>query len=100
MSQEAGRLETDPLFLALTRPTMVAGVTYLWVAAEMFSFCLYFINTSDFGGIKFLLIFHFLGMWLCSYEPRFMDIMQVSSITSSKCKNKRYHNNTASYDMY
>ncbi len=97
---ETGRLETDPLFLALTRPTMVLGVTYLWAAAEALVFCLYFVNTSNFKGIFYVMVLHSIGVLLCSYEPRFLNILMVAGKTSAKCKNKRYHNNTASYDMY
>ena len=34
MSGDAGRLQADPLFLALTRPAMLLGVTYAWFMLE------------------------------------------------------------------
>lgn len=98
---EFGRLETDPLFLALTRPTMVMGVTYSWLSAEGFISFIYFIQTSNFKGIA--LIFatcHITGVMICKKEPRFLKIFAVWAKISTQCKNRPFHSRTSSYDLY
>lgn len=96
-----GRLESDPLFLGLTRPAMAFGVTYLWFMLNAMTWILYFINTSDF---VWMIIgaptIHGIGYFICSKEPRFMDILLIKGGKCMKCKNARYHGNTQSYDLY
>ena len=46
---DAGRLGTDPLFLGLTRPPMMLGVTYSWFVVNAMIWTLYFINFSSFA---------------------------------------------------
>lgn len=100
-SSDYGRLQTDPLFAALTRPTMMAGVTYSWFFLEGFSWAIAFINTSSFSLVVPGFIFtHLLGYLLCSHEPRFLEIMMIISKTNFKCQNKQFHGNVNSYDLY
>ncbi len=96
-----GRLEADPVFLGLTRPAMILGVTYAWFTLNGFFWALYFINTSDF----FYLIFgaigvHLVGFFITSKEPRFMDIVVTKASKCMKCRNTMFHGNTQSYDLY
>lgn len=101
MAQDTGRLNADPLFLALTRPTMIVGVTYAWLMGGGGLASLYFINTSDFKGVFiYYPLWHFVGMLIFSREPRFLEIAAVWAKVYGKCKNRKYHGNTASYDLY
>ncbi len=99
MSESKG-MTRDPLFLGLTRPAMLLGVTYNWFTFEGFVSIIMFINGGDDKFYAFLaaLVFHAIGFVLCSHEPRFVDIIKVSAQTNAKCVNKRFHNNTISYD--
>lgn len=97
---EYGRLEKDPLFLALTRPPLVLGVTYMWVALEGLLGAVYFINTSDFMMFIYVAGLHLIGWLITSRDPQFLDVMMVSAKISGKCKNKMYHGNTTSYDIF
>lgn len=97
---EFGRLEADPLFLALTRPTMVVGVTYSWLMLEGGVSFVYFIQTSSFKVVFFAIILHFIGILICKKEPRFLEIIGVFAKVSGKCRNKLFHGNTSSYDLY
>lgn len=96
-----GRLESDPLFLGLTRPAMAFGVTYTWFMLNAMTWILYFINTSD-----FLWVFvgaptiHGIGYFICSKEPRIMDIIMIKGSKCMKCKNARFHGGTQSFDLY
>jgi type IV secretion system protein VirB3 len=98
---ETGRLEADPLFLGLTRPPMMLGVTYSWFMLNALTWAMVFINTSDFGlMIPGGVATHFIGYMICSREPRFMDIWMVKMSKCSRCKNSGFHHNTQSYDLY
>lgn len=99
---DTGRLEADPLFLGLTRPPMMAGVSYSWFMLNGMIWNLYFINTSDLGtfipGFAFC---HLIGYIICSKEPRFMDIWITKVQRCLKgSKNAGYHGGTQSYDFY
>lgn len=101
MVNEVIKLQADPLFLALTRPAMLLGVTYAWFSVNGLVWALYFINYSNFAVmIPGAVIVHFIGFMLCSHEPRFMDLFFVALRTNLKCSNRLFHNNTSSYDLY
>lgn len=101
MAGEGGRLEADPVFLGLTRPAMMLGVTYSWFMLNGMLWTLYFINTSDFimmlPGATFT---HIVGYLICSREARFMDIWMVKLSKCMRCRNKTYHGFTNSYDLF
>ncbi len=67
-------LERAPLFTALTRPQMFAGVTYNYfvlnavVAAELF------LILKSVWVIPIALIVHGVGVLLCLREPRIVDL--------------------------
>lgn len=100
MASEEKGLEKDMVFLALTRPTMVLGVTYSWFALEGFGWLIYFINMKDFLGV-FLgaTATHLIGYLILSREPRLIEMWKVWGATCNKCRNKRFHGNTDSYDL-
>lgn len=101
MSNEVGRLESDMLFLALTRPAVILGVTYSWFTLEAMGWLLFFINTSDFITVILgAVCTHLVGTLIIAKEPRFMEMVKVWAVTNTKCRNKRYHGNTDSYDLY
>lgn len=67
--------DRDPVFVALTRPQLFAGVTYSFfvlngiLATELFLL---------FGTAWVLLIavgLHLVGMMLCAREPRYIDLL-------------------------
>lgn len=101
MAESTGKLKNDPLFVGLTRPAMLLGVTYSWCGLNGFFWTLFFINTQQmgmlFGGA---IISHLIGLIICSKEPRFFDMMLVIARTFPKCRNRSYHGNTSSYDLY
>lgn len=98
---DAGRLQADPLFLGLTRPPMMLGVTYSWFMLNALVWAVVFINTADFGVlIPGAVTVHFIGYMICSREPRYMDIWIVKLSKCARCKNASFHHNTQSYDLY
>jgi type IV secretion system protein VirB3 len=98
---DAGKVSRDPLFLALTRPAMLFGVTYSWFAVSFLGWLAIFVNTKNFGLlIPGLITTHVVGYYACSYEPRFMEIIKIWAQTVPTCINRFYHGNTCSYDLY
>lgn len=96
-----GRIESDPLFLGLTRPAMALGVTYGWFLIEAFVLVIYFVNSSDFVGLIVCgLIAHGIGYFINANEPRFVDILIIKTAKCTKCKNTRFHGGTQSFDLY
>lgn len=101
MSEDAGKVHRDPLFLALTRPPMLFGVPYDWGVLEGFLWMIVYINTKDFSlMIPGLLATHLIGYIAASKEPRFIDIFKIWARTVPVCINRFYHGNTVSYDLY
>jgi len=100
MATDVGRIETDMLFLALTRPAIVLGVTYSWFLVEGMGWLLYFINTSSFYVVPGAAATHLIGILIIAKEPRFMEIVKIWLLTTTRCLNKRYYKGTSSYDLY
>ncbi len=68
----------DPLFLAMTRPTMILGVTYSFFILNFFVSYETFIITQTF--LKPIMIFaavHYIGYVCCRHDPRIFDIFFI-----------------------
>ena len=53
--------QADPLFLGLTRPALVAGVSFSYFALNMMVCTLYFIIATDFKVIVLGVLVHLFG---------------------------------------
>lgn len=67
-------LAKSPVFRALTRPQMFAGVTYSFFVANAIVAAEVFLIFKSFWTIAVALVLHFVGMALCLREPRFFDL--------------------------
>lgn len=82
------QLHREPVFLALTRPQMLAGVTYSFfilngiVAAECF------LIFKSFWTIGLAMILHLAGVLACLREPRIFDLWLARV---SRCPRIRNH---------
>ncbi|HEX8366132.1 MAG TPA: type IV secretion system protein VirB3 [Allosphingosinicella sp.] len=68
------RLEQDPLFVALTRPQMFAGVTYSYFIVNAVLATELFLVFRSIWVLLVALIVHTVGAVLCVREPRFFDL--------------------------
>jgi type IV secretion system protein VirB3 len=68
------RLEQDPLFVALTRPQMFAGVTYSYFIVNAVLATELFLVFRSLWVLLVALLVHGLGALLCVREPRFFDL--------------------------
>ncbi len=96
--EEGGRLKLDPLFVGLTRPTLLFGVSQMFVILNAFSCMGYFVMTNDILALVALVIIHFIGYIICAKEPLFVELFMVKMQKCNKCVNKFYHG-ANSYDM-
>ncbi|HYJ28822.1 MAG TPA: VirB3 family type IV secretion system protein [Allosphingosinicella sp.] len=68
------RLEQDPLFVALTRPQMFAGVTYSYFIVNAVLATELFLVFRSIWVLLVALVVHGVGVVLCVREPRFFDL--------------------------
>jgi type IV secretion system protein VirB3 len=68
------RLEQDPLFVALTRPQMFAGVTYSYFIVNAVLATELFLIFRSLWVLLAALVVHAVGAVLCVREPRFFDL--------------------------
>lgn len=81
-------LVRDTVFVALTRPQMLAGVTYnFFVINGIIATELFLIFKSPWA-IAIALIVHIIGVLLCLREPRFFDLW-ITRV--SRCPRVRNH---------
>jgi type IV secretion system protein VirB3 len=76
MSRNQG-IVADPLFIGMTRPSMVWGVTY---SAMMFNILVTtesFIVTKNLAWLLAFAPIHGMLYLVCLYEPRFFDLLQL-----------------------
>jgi type IV secretion system protein VirB3 len=69
--------QRDPLFLALTRPAMVGGVTYSFLVINLMVTAILFVWTGRFLLILLGVPVHILGYVACLREPRRFDLWWV-----------------------
>lgn len=93
----SGIVGADPLFVGLTRPPMLLGVSYLFFLANVFIAMIGFIATSDIRFVAMALPIHMIGRYFCSKEPLFIELYRIKADKCSRCVNRFYHG-ANSYD--
>lgn len=83
------RLDQDPVFIALTRPQMFAGVTYsFFIVNGVVSTELFLLSKSAWV-IAFALVVHVAGYLACLREPRIFDLWMVKAQRCQRIPNHR-----------
>jgi type IV secretion system protein VirB3 len=96
-----GNIGTDSLFLGLTRPPMIFGVTYNFASINGLFSLLVFIITENFFYLLVLMPFiHGIFYLLCLKEPRALELFIMKYSKFNICKNRMYYSGTNSYDAY
>jgi type IV secretion system protein VirB3 len=97
----AGTVSTDPLFLGLTRPPLLLGVSYTFAALNGIISLLAFVITNKFFYLLVLLPgIHMVGWFICLKEPRAIELLLAKTSKCSVCRNRYYYGGTNSYDVY
>lgn len=91
-------INNDPLFVGLTRPTLIFGVSLQYAMLNLIVCGIYFIQTSSVKIIFVGIIIHIIGYILCFKEPRFMELYIMKFSKFNKCPNKSYYG-ANSYDI-
>ncbi|HEX8224925.1 MAG TPA: VirB3 family type IV secretion system protein [Allosphingosinicella sp.] len=81
-------IDRDPLFVALTRPQMFAGVTYSYFIANAVVATELFLIFRSIWALAAALVVHLVGVVLCLREPRFFDLW-ITRV--SRCPRVRNH---------
>jgi type IV secretion system protein VirB3 len=81
-------LERDPLFVALTRPQMFAGVTYTYFIFNFVVATELFLIFKSAWVLLAALLFHLVGVLLCVREPRIFDLWTTRI---ARCPRVRNH---------
>ena len=97
---KSGTLGLDSLFLGLTRPALVAGVTFSFFSINFLGCTIGFVVTSSFKVFILGGIFHVFGVFLCKKEPLAVDILMTKIQKCPSVSNKNFHNGANSYNMF
>ena len=84
------QLERDPVFGALTRPQMFAGVTYSYFVLNAVVTIELFLITKSFWTLLAALVLHVIGYLGCLKEPRFFDLWVSRVSRCPRVKNARF----------
>jgi type IV secretion system protein VirB3 len=87
MEDRRGSLIAQPVFVALTKPQMIAGVTFTFCILNMITSTILFINLQTFWVLLGSAIAHVVGYVACLKEPRRFDLWLTAFRRASRLKN-------------
>ncbi len=82
-------LDRDPLFVALTRPQMFAGVTYSFFVINAIVTTELFLIFKSFWVFLAALLVHLIGYLACLGEPRIFDLWLIKASRCPRVRNYR-----------
>ena len=85
-----GGLSRDPVFVALTRPQMFAGVTYTFFVINGVVSTEFFLIFKSAWTLLFALVVHAAGFVACLQEPRIFDLWLVRISRCPRVRNYRF----------
>jgi type IV secretion system protein VirB3 len=80
-------LQRTPVFRALTRPQMFAGVTYSYFIINLLVTTELFLMTRSFWALPAALIVHGVGYVACLREPRVFDLWLTKVSRTPRVRN-------------
>jgi type IV secretion system protein VirB3 len=84
------QLDRDPVFSALTRPQMFAGVTYTYFVCNTILTVELFLLTRSFWVLPLAVVFHLIGYVGCLKEPRFFELWLIQASRCPRVRNARF----------
>lgn len=84
------RLASDPVFAALTRPQMIAGVTYSYMVLNLIVTFEVFLITRSFWSLLIAVVVHAVGYVGSLREPRWFDIHITKLRTCPRVRNASF----------
>lgn len=83
-------LSKDSLFLGLTRPTAILGVSVQYAMLNMMVSLTFFIQTSNFFVLPIAFLIHIIGYIASFKEPRFLELYMNKIQNFNTCYNRSY----------
>jgi type IV secretion system protein VirB3 len=80
-------LTRDPVFTALTRPQMFAGVSYSFFVLNLVVTTEAFLITKSFWALIAAGLLHVVGYIACKREPRWLDLVILRASRCPRVKN-------------
>ncbi|NRA74040.1 MAG: VirB3 family type IV secretion system protein [Rickettsiales bacterium] len=99
MASDSGSVSIDPLFVGLTRPTMIFGVSFKFFFLNFFISVLSYINFPGLLVIGVAFALHLFAYIICFKEPLFLDLYLKKGQKCPRRVNAFYHG-ANSYDPY
>lgn len=97
---DLGKVGTDPLFLGLTRPALMFGVSFMYFGLNVMGAVMYFVAMSDFKIFPVALLVHVFGMGLNKKEPLAVEILMTKMQKCNKCRNRIFYGGLNSYGIF
>ena len=85
----SAQLDRDPVFGALTRPQMFAGVTYSYFVLNGVVTAELFLITKSFWALAAAGLIHMVGYVACLKEPRAFDLWLTRLMRAPRVRNWR-----------
>ncbi len=86
-----GKVKSDPLFIGLTRPTLIFGVSVQFAMLNMMVAVISFIQTTGISILFIAFATHMVGYILCFKEPRFMELYLNKGSKCNQCPNRSFY---------
>jgi type IV secretion system protein VirB3 len=86
-----GKLTSDPLFVGLTRPAMIFGVSLKFAAVNMMVSSMLFIQGGGIIVVAIALCLHIIGYILCFKEPKCIELFLTKISKCNQCPNKFFY---------
>ncbi len=80
----------DPLFIAMTRPPMIMGVTFIFMGLNFLGVAFIFVITKNLLHLLFIIPIHMVGYLICLKDPQLMDVIVKKSQKTSGVTNKKF----------
>ena len=90
MEAEDEKVEMDPLFLGMTRPPMVLGVTYTFFVINAMVTVISFLALNNLFAFLIGFPVHIVGYLLCLKDPRIFDIWRVRLLKTPMIRNRSF----------
>lgn len=90
MDSENESVDVDPVFLGMTRPPMVMGVTFSFFVINGMATTIAFLALGNLLAFLVGIPVHVIGYLLCLKDPRIFDIWRVRIIKTPITRNKNF----------
>ncbi|HEX7819333.1 MAG TPA: VirB3 family type IV secretion system protein [Sphingobium sp.] len=79
--------DRDPIFVALTRPQLFAGVTYSFFVLNCILATELFLLFRTAWVLVVAIVMHLIGVALCAREPRYLDLLLAKARHCPRVRN-------------